>query len=172
MEGTSLRIENSSRAHAESLNELLRTEYQTEVIQQNGFWQVEVQIGEIAELLLQLFNSLGSWLEAEHIDSILLHFDERQFTLLRPSKDRLQDSNGFLLERVAQLETALESRVVIEQAKGVIARALGVSTDQAFSLLRKACRDRGANIHDLAATVATSPMQAETILSNTPGDSS
>lgn len=115
-------------------------------------------------MLLKLFDTLGSWLDSEHVDSISIHFDERQYTLLRPSKERLQDSNAFLLERVAQLETALQSRIVIEQAKGVLARALGISTDQAFSLLRKAARDRGEKIHDVAATIAASPMTAEAIL--------
>jgi ANTAR domain-containing protein len=118
-------------------------------------------------LLVKLFDMLGSWLDAERVDSVLIHFDERQYTLLRPSQERLQDSNAFLLERVAQLETALQSRIVIEQAKGVIARALGVGTDQAFSLLRKAARDRGMKLHDLAAAVAASPMNAEAILAGT-----
>jgi len=166
MEGTTLRIENSNRAHAESLRRLL-ADYQTELVQQTGSWQVEVQLGELAALLVKLFNTLGTWLEAEQVDSLLLHFDERQFTLLRPSKARLQDSNGFLLERVAQLETALNSRIAIEQAKGVLARALGVSVDQAFSLLRKAARDRGAKLHDLAAAIAASPIKADAILQGT-----
>jgi ANTAR domain len=164
MEGTTLRIENSSRAHAESLHELLLADYKTGVVQEDGAWQVEVQLGELAGLLLKLFDTLGSWLDSTQVDSLLLHFDERQYTLLRPSKERLQDSNAFLLERVAQLETALQSRIVIEQAKGVLARALGVSIEQAFSQLRKAARDRGEKIHDVAATIAASPMTAEATL--------
>ena len=99
MPGTTLRIENSSRAHAASLN-LLLTEYKTELVQHDGAWQVEVQLGELATLLLGLFDTIGSWLDDEQVDSLLLHFDERQYTLLRPSKERLHDSNAFLLERV------------------------------------------------------------------------
>ena len=43
----------------------------------------------------------------------------------------------------AQLEGALESRVVIEQAKGVLIGALGVDAERAFDLLRR--RSQGAN---------------------------
>ena len=119
--------------------------------------QLCVQLGELAALLLKLFDTIGTWLDAEQVDSLLLHFDERQYTLLRPSKERLHDSNAFLLERVAELETALGSRIAIEQAKGILARALGVNIDQAFSLLRKAARDRGTKLRDLAESIAASP---------------
>jgi ANTAR domain len=163
MEGTTVRIENSSRAHAESLRVRL-ADYKPELVQQDGVWQVEVRLGELGTLLVKLFDSIGSWLDSEQVDSLLLHFDQRQYTLLRPSKERLQDSNSFLLERVAQLETALRSRIVIEQAKGIIARALGVRIDQAFSVLRKSARDRGMKLHDLSARITSSPMQAEQTL--------
>jgi ANTAR domain-containing protein len=143
MEGTTLHIQNSSRAHAESLH-LLLADYETELVQRSGAWQVEVQLGELATALIKLFDALGSWLDSEQVDSLLLHFGERQYTLLRPSKERLTDSNAFLLERVAQLETALNSRIVIEQAKGILAHAFGVSVEEAFSRLRTAARGRGA----------------------------
>ena len=54
---------------------------------------------------------------------------------------------------------------MIEQAKGVVARTFGVGVDQAFDLLRKAARDRGAKLHDLATAVAAEPTKAESILS-------
>lgn len=49
-----------------------------------------------------------------------------------------------------QLEHALESRVIIEQAKGVLSREHGVSVDEAFELLRAHSRSRSVALRELA----------------------
>jgi transcriptional regulator with GAF, ATPase, and Fis domain len=49
-----------------------------------------------------------------------------------------------------QLQTALNSRVIIEQAKGKLAERLGVDMDQAFSLLRDRARVSNRRLSDLA----------------------
>ena len=49
-----------------------------------------------------------------------------------------------------QLQTALNSRVIIEQAKGKLAERLGLDMDQAFSLLRDFARARNLRLSDLA----------------------
>lgn len=53
-----------------------------------------------------------------------------------------------------QLQHALESRVVIEQAKGRLAERLGVSVDEAFDYLRRYSRSRGLRLRHVAADVA------------------
>ncbi|ASR38971.1 transcriptional regulator [Prauserella marina] len=53
-----------------------------------------------------------------------------------------------------QLQTALRSRVVIEQAKGVLAEHGAVSMDEAFAQLRGYARAHNRRLTDLARTVA------------------
>lgn len=52
-----------------------------------------------------------------------------------------------------QLQHALESRVVIEQAKGILANALGTSVDRAFEVLRRYARSHNASLRDVATAV-------------------
>ena len=53
----------------------------------------------------------------------------------------------------AQLTRALESRVVIEQAKGVLAERYSLHIEAAFELLRRSARSNRMQIHELAARV-------------------
>lgn len=49
-----------------------------------------------------------------------------------------------------QLQGALDTRVVIEQAKGVVAHVRGVSTDEAFVLIRQHARSRRLKLVEVA----------------------
>jgi GAF domain-containing protein len=49
-----------------------------------------------------------------------------------------------------QLQAALNSRVIIEQAKGKLAERLGIDVSQAFDLLRDQARNRNQRLSDLA----------------------
>lgn len=57
------------------------------------------------------------------------------------------------LSRRSQLETALQSRVAIEQAKGVLAERHGLEVEEAFAVLRRAARTNRMKLHDLVAQV-------------------
>jgi GAF domain-containing protein len=52
-----------------------------------------------------------------------------------------------------QLQEALDSRVLIEQAKGVIAHTRDLSMDEAFRMLRAHARSHNLNLRDVAAAV-------------------
>lgn len=56
-----------------------------------------------------------------------------------------------------QLQGALNSRIVIEQAKGAIAQSHGVSVDDAFTLIRSYARRTNRRLSDVAHTIVTDP---------------
>jgi hypothetical protein len=62
-----------------------------------------------------------------------------------------------LRARNAQLEQALSSRIVIEQAKGILAERYRLDMNRAFEVLRGAARSNRVRIHELAAAVVRSP---------------
>ena len=68
---------------------------------------------------------------------------------LAEAESKLVEAN----ERIAQLEQALASRVVIEQAKGVLAERLSISIGEAFDLLRYAARSHRTKLHEIARSV-------------------
>ncbi|MEV6751276.1 GAF and ANTAR domain-containing protein [Streptomyces sp. NPDC051214] len=55
--------------------------------------------------------------------------------------------------QIAQLQEALESRVLIEQAKGYLASSRGCSADQAFIRMRTYARNRRLKLPDVARQV-------------------
>lgn len=63
-----------------------------------------------------------------------------------------------------QLEQALQSRVAIEQAKGVLAERLHIDVDAAFALLRGFARNRNEHIADVAGRVVNGALPVEQLL--------
>lgn len=56
-----------------------------------------------------------------------------------------------------QLQAALNSRIVIEQAKGAIAGTLGISVDEAFDILRRQARRTRVPLTEFALGLVNSP---------------
>lgn len=77
---------------------------------------------------------------------------------LRDVTERRHDREQ-LVTLTEQLQTALTTRVVIEQAKGMVAQQHGITVDQAFELLRRHSRARNARLHDVAAAVVNLGLQ-------------
>jgi transcriptional regulator with GAF, ATPase, and Fis domain len=67
-----------------------------------------------------------------------------------------------------QLQAALTSRVVIEQAKGVLAQHLGLSMDQAFNRLRGYVRGHNLRLADVARLIATRQLDPHQLTTRTP----
>jgi len=71
-------------------------------------------------------------------------------------EERLAELVVALADENANLQRALDTRVVIEQAKGVLAERFGLDVPEAFQLLRMSARSNRMRLHDLAARVVES----------------
>jgi GAF domain-containing protein len=93
---------------------------------------------------LNLFRTAPGAFDAESVHVGQALADVATISLLHDRSMRRTDTLN------EQLQTALNSRVVIEQAKGKLAERLGIDVDQAFSLLRDQARNRNQRLSDLA----------------------
>jgi PAS domain S-box-containing protein len=88
------------------------------------------------------------------------------------ARTRYWVSTGFvnspLHEKLSQLERAVLSRVVIEQAKGVLAGRHSLDTETAFEALRGAARSNNLRIHDLARRTAQESQTPQEIIARLP----
>jgi hypothetical protein len=76
-------------------------------------------------------------------------------------QDKVASDRGVVNE---QLQTALTSRVVIEQAKGVLAQLGNLDMTQAFAVLRKYSRDHNLRLTDVAQATVTRSLAAQDMI--------
>jgi GAF domain-containing protein len=82
---------------------------------------------------------------------------------------------GVLQQRVSadsqvvaeQLQRALDSRVLIEQAKGALAEALHMTMEQSFTALRGYARNRNLTLHEVASQITTRRISPQAIMGET-----
>ena len=99
---------------------------------------------------LNLFGSAAGSLDPADVKIVQALVDVATIGLLQERAIRQRE---VLTE---QLQTALNSRVVIEQAKGALAQIHVVSVDQAFELLRGYARRNGRRLSEIARIVVSS----------------
>ena len=161
MPGESIRIVAPDEERANSLVGALDGAHGL-VYSEDGAHEVQVVLDtQSAASLTQLFHAVGTWLHNGDDSSCIVHFGDRAFTLLAPQDGKPADATQFLLERTIQLQTALETRVVIEQAKGILAERESISPDEAFNEMRRQARSQRMKLHDLAAGVVATVSKHE-----------
>jgi GAF domain-containing protein len=69
-------------------------------------------------------------------------------------------------EVTTQLQGALNTRIIIEQAKGLLAERESVELDTAFTMLRDYARPRGERLADVARAVVEGRIDVETLRSS------
>ena len=67
-------------------------------------------------------------------------------------------------ELTEQLQGALNTRIVIEQAKGMIAQTHAITPDDAFNMLRAYCRKNNVRLSDVAGRVITDPTSVDSLM--------
>ena len=94
---------------------------------------------------LNLFGSQDSHFESEEVRVVQALADVATIAILQERSIARAEA---LTE---QLQGALNSRIVIEQAKGALAQIEGVSVDEAFNILRARARSTRQRLVDVAA---------------------
>jgi ANTAR domain len=173
-----IRVRAPSSAHAERLlgsldRDFAATRFAVTLNGDSPATEVELRLdSQTATKLVELFDALGVWLSSGGLDAVQIGFGERTYTLLAATKGKPNDPTAFLLERTIQLQTALDSRIVIEQAKGILAERESITPTEAFTKIRRQARSERRKLHDLAAEiVATTEHQSQSTSTSTTSNS-
>lgn len=93
-------------------------------------------------------------------------FDDLDTAVVRTAAQRCADTIAAAQEIIrarvlaSQLEQAMGSRAVIEQAKGILIGLRGTTAHEAFEILRKESQDRNIRVHDLAESIVSTAQAA------------
>jgi GAF domain-containing protein len=96
---------------------------------------------------LNLFGSADAFFDATDVRVVQALADVATIALMQERTIRRAE------ELTEQLQSALTSRVVVEQAKGAVAALRGITTDEAFELLRSRARSSQKRLVDVAQAV-------------------
>jgi hypothetical protein len=66
--------------------------------------------------------------------------------------------------RVEQLQHALTSRIVVEQAKGMLAERYSLTPEEAYELIRLAARSNGVKVHAVSGRVLAHPRETPRVI--------
>ena len=69
-------------------------------------------------------------------------------------------------EIIDQLQEALSSRILIEQAKGVLAERSGIRPDETFQNLRRYARNHNLRLNDVARDIVHGDLRIEAVLAS------
>lgn len=156
-----IRVRVPSAAHAQRLVTSLAGGFSATIDGGSAANVVDLRLDtEKAAKLVELFDALGLWLSGAAVDACQIGFGERTYTLLAARPGEVNDPTQFLLERSVQLQTALDSRILVEQAKGIIAERESITPDEAFEKIRRQARSQRRKLQELAAEIVGTTSQA------------
>ncbi|WP_295101375.1 GAF and ANTAR domain-containing protein [uncultured Microbacterium sp.] len=125
---------------------------------ENGFAAIEAIPMRLRDTTIGTLNLLRSDTgspPAEDLSAARAFADVATIGILHERSLREQESLS------SQLQTALNSRVMIEQAKGVVSFTAGVSIPDAFTLMRTFARDHGLRLSEVAERIVRRDIRLE-----------
>lgn len=123
---------------------------------------VKERDGAVRSALWQLRDVSEQVRVQQDLRSLTDHLEERveaRTQELSAANERLVTALRDVSALSEQLQQALDSRVVIEQAKGRLMEALSITPDAAFELLRRKARDTGRKLREVAGDVVEGTLQ-------------
>jgi len=123
--------------------------------------QVVAEPGAHPALELRLLTEEG-WVWAEAALTNLLDDPDVRGVVCNLRRSLRRAAHESAETRVAQLNTALKSRVIIEQAKGFLAARHDIEPDAAFERLRRYSRNHHLVIHEVARQVVARELDLPT----------
>jgi PAS domain S-box-containing protein len=113
--------------------------------------------GSLTDYPLTLLHQDGTLTDVLYNASVYRDFNEEVLGVLAVARDasRLRQQEQLSV----QLQEALKSRVVIEQAKGITAQRHAVTIDQAYQLIRAHARNNNASLRTVAEAIVEVGLQ-------------
>jgi PAS domain S-box-containing protein len=113
--------------------------------------------GSLTDYPLTLVHRDGTLTDVLYNASVYRDFNENVLGVLAVAREASMLRQQQQLS--VQLQEALKSRVVIEQAKGITAQRLGVSIDQAYQAIRAHTRNNNASLRTVAEAIVEVGLQ-------------
>lgn len=89
--------------------------------------------------------------------------DRAQLAQMTAELDKLARYADEQEKKATQLQLALDSRIVIEQAVGMLAERFTLTVEEAFELLRRAARDSRRDLRGVAAELTGSRLTPDAV---------
>jgi PAS domain S-box-containing protein len=119
---------------------------------QQGFEQ-----GSLSDYPLTLIHADGALVDVLYNASVYRDFNDNVLGVVAVARDAAKLRQQQQLSE--QLQGALESRIVIEQAKGITAQRHGVTIDQAYQRIRTHARNSNASLRTVAQAIVQVGLQ-------------
>jgi PAS domain S-box-containing protein len=107
--------------------------------------------GSLIDYPLTLIHQDGTLVDVLYNASVYRDFNDNVLGVVAVARDAAQLRQQ--QELSGQLQEALESRIVIEQAKGITAQRHGITIDQAYKRIRTHARNNNASLRTVAEAI-------------------